>query len=199
MTDLITTIQKRRSQYAISGQSQVSNEKVAEVVTQVNREVPTAYNSQTNRVVLVFGQANEKVWQHIADVQRSVLGEEGWQMMGGIIEGAKNAQGTALFFADIEAVKNWIPATEERQEVFKQHNSANAQYATWLALTDLGLGATLQHFNIGHDQGHDKGIREILDLPDSYELVAQMPFGAIEEPAGEKEYIDSETLVQVYK
>ena len=61
----------------------------------------------------------------------------------------------------------------------------------------MDLEASLQHFNIGYEQGFDKAIREMFNLPASYELIAQMPFGSVEHPAGEKEHIDPTVQVQV--
>src|SRR5699024_945588 len=119
-----------------------------------------------------------------------------WDMMSGVMEGAKNGVGTVLFFEDLDAVAK-MPAQGERAVAYKENNSANNQYAIWLALTELGLGANLQHMNIGHEQGFDKSVIEMLDLPESYEMIAQMPFGSIEGTAGAKEYIEDNVRVQV--
>ena len=37
----------------------------------------------------------------------------------------------------------------------------------------------------------------MFNLPASYELIAQMPFGSVEQPAGEKENIDPTVQVQI--
>src|SRR5690606_6751428 len=121
-----------------------------------------------------------------------------WDMMSGIITGAKNGIGTVLFFEDKGAVEG-MPAQGVRQEAYKQNNNANAQYAVWLALAEMDLSASLQHFNVGYEQCFDKGTKEMFHLPESYEMLAQMPFGSVEQQAGEKEHIDTDVQVKVFE
>lgn len=195
MSTFAELLENRRSQYVIGANTDVTAEQVAEALKNVVPHVPTAFNSQSSRLVVASGENNAKLWDLIKDVQSKVLPEETFNYMAPIMDGARNAVGTVLFFEDRDAVENGIPANDERRYVYKNHASANAQFATWLTLTDLGLGATLQHFNIGYEQGFDRAIRELLDLPESWELVAEMPFGSIEAPAAEKEVITAEEQV----
>lgn len=51
------------------------------------------------------------------------------------------------------------------------------------ALSSKGIGASLQHYN----PLVDRVTTQTFDIPASWKLVAQMPFGDIEEQAGEKE------------
>lgn len=195
MSQLTELVKDRRTQYAIGNNTELTNEEIAERLTTVVKDVPSAFNSQTTRIAIVFGDQNVALWDHILDVQKDVLQGEMWDMMSGVMEGAKAGVGTVLFFEDLDAVEA-MPVNGTRGEAYKQNNNANAQYATWLALTEMGLGGSLQHFNVGYEQGFDKSIKELLDLPERWELQAQMPFGSIEGETGEKEYIaDSERVV----
>jgi len=58
------------------------------------------------------------------------------------------------------------------------------QYAIWVALREYGFGANLQHYNPLIDQE----VKENFNIPTSWNLIAQMPFGAIEEDAPVKQY-----------
>lgn len=197
MSPLSELVKNRRSQYAIGNNTDLTNEEIAERITQIVRDVPTASNSQTTRIAIVFGEENVKLWDHILDVQKDVMPEEMWGMMSGVMEGAKGGVGTIIFFEDLDAVEK-MPTSPARVEVYKQNNNANAQYATWLALTDLGLGGSLQHMNVGYEQGFDKSVKELLGLPERWEMQAQMPFGSIEGENEPKEYIaDSERVVVI--
>lgn len=196
MAEFKQLIKNRRSIYALGQNSDYSVEEIVATIRETQKDVPTAFNSQTSRLVVVTGEANTKFWNLILDVQKQVLDQATWDFMSPIMEGSKNAIGTVLFFEDRDAVAT-MPTQGQRTEAYKQNNSANAQFATWLALAEMNLGGSLQHFNVGYEQGFDKAIREMFNLPDSYELIAQMPFGSIEQEAGEKEYIDSEVQVQV--
>jgi predicted oxidoreductase (fatty acid repression mutant protein) len=49
------------------------------------------------------------------------------------------------------------------------------QIAIWAGLAEIGVGANLQHYN----PVIDDAVRELFDLPESWTLVGQMPFGGI--------------------
>lgn len=197
MSALTELVKNRRSQYAIGNDTDLTNEEIVERITKIVRDVPSASNSQTTRLAFVFGEENEKLWSHILDVQKDVMQGEMWDMMSGVMEGAKNGVGTIIFFEDLDAVEK-MPTSPSRTEVYKQNNNANVQYAVWLALTEMGLGGSLQHMNVGYEQGFDRSVKELLGLPERWEMQAQMPFGSIEGENGEKEYIaDSDRVVVV--
>lgn len=196
MSKFTELVKNRRTQYVIGKNTELSNEEITTYITNIVKDVPTAFNSQTTRVAIVFGEESVKLWDHILDVQKDVLQGEMWDMMSGVMEGAKNGIGTVLFFEDLEAVKA-MPVNGTRGEAYKQNNNANTQYATWLGLTQLGLGGSLQHFNVGYEQGFDKSVKELLGLPEHWELQAQMPFGSIEGVVAEKEYIADNDRVRV--
>ncbi|WP_298828949.1 nitroreductase family protein [uncultured Planococcus sp.] len=197
MSTFVELVEKRRSIYVLGTDSEYAQKEIETRIREVVKQVPTAFNSRTTRVVTLFDGANENFWNHIYDIQKEVLEGEMWDMMSGIITGAKNGIGTVLFFEDKDAVKE-MPAQGIREEAYKQNNNANAQYAIWLALTEMNLGASLQHFNVGYEQGFDKGTKEMFNLSESYEMLAQMPFGSVEQEAGEKEHIDTEVQVKVF-
>lgn len=196
MSKFTELVKNRRTQYVIGKNTELSNEEITTYITNIVKDVPTAFNSQTTRVAIVFGEESVKLWDHILDVQKDVLQGEMWDMMSGVMEGAKNGIGTVLFFEDLEAVKA-MPVNGTRGEAYKQNNNANTQYATWLGLTQLGLGGSLQHFNVGYEQGFDKSVKKLLGLPEHWELQAQMPFGSIEGEVAEKEYIADNDRVRV--
>lgn len=197
MSTFVELVEKRRSIYALGTDSKYSKKEITDRIREVVKQVPSAFNSQTTRVVVLFDEANTKFWNHIYDVQKDVLKGEIWDMMSGIMTGAKDGIGTVLFFEDMDAVKE-MPAQGVREEAYKQNNNANAQYAVWLALAEMDLGASLQHFNVGYEQGFDKVTKEMFNLPESYEMLAQMPFGSVEQQAGEKEHIDVDVQVKVF-
>ena len=138
MSTFVDLVEKRRSIYALGTDSQYSKKEISDRIREVVKQVPSAFNSQTTRVVVLFDEANTKFWDHIYDVQKDVLEGEIWDMMSGIMTGAKNGIGTVLFFEDKDAVKE-MPAQGIREEAYKQNNNANAQYGVWLALSRNGL------------------------------------------------------------
>lgn len=196
MSEFKDVVKRRRSIYALGQNTDYSIEEITGTIRRAQQHVPSAFNSQTSRLVVITGEANNKFWDLIYDVQKDVLDQATWDFMSPIMTGAKEGIGTVLFFEDRDAVSQ-MPTQGQRTEAYKQNNSANSQYAIWLALSYMNLGGSLQHFNVGYEQGFDKAVRELFDLPESYELIAQMPFGSVEQEAGEKEHIDTEVQVQV--
>ena len=196
MTQFTDLAKQRRTAYAIGKNTELSNKEIADRIREVAQQIPTAFNSQTTRLVVVFGEDNVKLWDHVLDVQKDVMEGDMWEMMSGVMQGAKAGVGTVLFFEDHNTIESTL-GKNERADVYKQHHNANAQYGIWLALTELGLGGSLQHMNIGFEQGFDKSVKEMFGLPASYEMIAQMPFGSIEAEPNPKDHIDSNEQVRV--
>lgn len=198
MSEFKDLIKKRRSVYEVGKDTDLSPEEIHEYIQEVVKEVPTAFNSQSTRVVIVTGAANEAVWDEIHRAQKEALDKDMYDFMAPRFENSKKALGTVLFFEDQEEVQK-MPTNEVRANLYKEQNSAFAQYAVWLALTDLDLYATLQHFNIGYKENYDKSIREMLNLPDSFELNAEMPFGSKASEANKKAYMDVDEQTRLIK
>ena len=53
--DFLSAIKKRRSIYAISKESPISDERILEIVEETVTHVPSSFNSQSTRVVVLFG------------------------------------------------------------------------------------------------------------------------------------------------
>lgn len=69
-----------------------------------------------------------------------------------------------------------------------------AQQAVWEALAVQGLGASLQHYN----PLIDEAIAKAFDIPETWQLRAEMPFGSVEAPAGEKDVLPAEKRFKVF-
>lgn len=189
MSNLLNLLGERHSEYVLGTNVNQSPAEITELVQNVLQSVPSAMNSQTSRAVVFTGDSHARLWEILETTQKEVLGDM-FANYQGIFQGAKTGFGTIVFFEDHDAIKAGIPANEERQNLYKEQHAAIAEYATWLALREIDLGASLQHFNIGYKEGFDKSIREEFNLPESWEMNAQMPFGSIEHPADKKEKIN---------
>ncbi|MBQ6131916.1 MAG: nitroreductase family protein, partial [Selenomonadaceae bacterium] len=92
------------------------------------------------------------------------------------------AYGTILFFESsnmIKAMQDQFPTYKDNFPGWAMQANGMLQFAIWTALEDLGLGVNIQHYN----PLIDEDIRKIFDLPDSWDLVAQMVFGEkLEDP-----------------
>jgi len=102
----LSLIQNRRSYYALSKDiSAVGTEKVQSVVTAALQHVPSAFNSQSNRVVVLFGAEHDKLWDFTAETLKAIVPAEGWAATEGKLNGFKAGAGTVLFFEDQTVVE----------------------------------------------------------------------------------------------
>lgn len=85
----------------------------------------------------------------------------------------------------VKALQEQFALYADNFPVWSEHSSAIAQFAVWTALSEQNIGASLQHYN----PIVDAEITEIFDIPANWKLRAQLVFGSIEAPAGEKTFM----------
>ena len=106
-------------------------------------------------------------------------------------------KGTVLFYEDQDVIKGLqeqFAAYADNFPVWSEHSSAIAQFAVWTALSEQGVGASLQHYN----PIVDAETAETFAVPASWKLRAQLVFGSIEAPAGEKTFMDDEVRFKTF-
>ncbi|WP_244363689.1 nitroreductase family protein [Pseudoalteromonas sp. K222D] len=198
LKDLQQLAQKRRSIYALSDQLLVSNEEVVKLVEHAVLHTPSAFNSQSARIVVLFGDEHHKLWDITEEALRVIVGDdEKFQGTKNKIAGFRAGAGTVLFFEDKGVVRNMqeaAPLYADKFPVWAQQSSAMHQYAIWTALASLDIGANLQHYNPVIDQK----VADEWNIAADWELNAQMVFGAIDQPAGDKEFKPVEERMKVF-
>jgi predicted oxidoreductase (fatty acid repression mutant protein) len=201
MSDL-NTLQKlagkRRSIYALSNQLPVSNDKIVKLVEHAILHTPSSFNSQSTRVVVLFGEEHQKLWNITEETLRKIVGdEENFKSTKEKIAGFKAGAGTVMFFEDQSVVKSMqenAPLYADKFPIWANQTSAMHQYVIWTALASIDVGANLQHYNPVID---DK-IAEAWNIDKDWALNAQMVFGAIEQPAGDKTFKPVEERMKVF-
>ena len=199
MSNTFYDLQKqRRSIYSIGKNVNVSSEKLQELIKKTIAEAPSAFNSQSSRAVILFGDAHEQVWNITLETLRKIVPAEAFAATEGKINGAfKAGFGTVLFFEDqsvVEGLQKQFPLYADNFPVWSEHSTGIAQYATWLALAEVGIGATLQHYN----PIIDAEVAQTWGIPSTWKLRAQMPFGSIEAEAGPKDYMNEDDRFKVF-
>ena len=192
-------IKNRRSIYALGDEKIVSEEKIKEIVTDALLHTPSPFNSQSTRVVLLFNEEHRKFWQITLDELKKKVSPEQFEQTTNKINGSFAAgYGTVLFYEEKTIVDNLcsaFPSYAERFPHWSQHTNAMHQFVIWTALEAEGLGASLQHYN----PLIDEEVRKHWNLPESWQLIAQMPFGKVLAPAGEKEFGKIEDRLKIFK
>lgn len=192
------TLLNRRSIYAIGKESPISDEKIQEIVEFAINHTPTAFNSQTGRVVLLLGAEHEALWDLTEAELRKVSSQADFTSTEQKMAAFKNGYGTVLFFEDndvVEGLQEKFPGYADKFPDYALQSSGILQYIIWTAFAKEGLGATVQHYS----PVIDKPVQEKWDIPGNWQLVAQMPFGNVLKDAGEKEFASMDDRLKVFK
>ena len=190
--------EKRRSIYALNNQLPVSNDDVVKLVEHALLHTPSAFNSQSTRIVVLFGDEHQKLWQITEDTLRGIVGdEEKFKPTKEKMDGFKAGAGTIMFFEDHSVVRDMqaaAPLYADKFPIWADQTNAMHQYIIWTALASIDVGANLQHYN----PIIDKKVAEEWNIDEHWELNAQMVFGAIEQPAGDKAFKPVEDRMKVF-
>ena len=188
----------RRSYYNIGSDSPVQDEEIVRIIHEAVKHVPSAYNSQSTRIVLLLGEEHKKLWEIVKKVLKMMLTEEVFAKTEMKINTSfASGHGTVLYFEDVSVVDKFMEAYPLYSSNFKtwsQHTSAMHQFTIWTMLEDLGFGASLQHYN----PLIDEEVKRTWHLPREWNLIAQMPFGMPLSAPGEKKMKPLAERVKVF-
>ena len=190
--------EKRRSIYALGQEKVLTEDEVISLVQNMVKQCPTAFNSQSGRVVVLFGEQNQRLWNMVKDCLREKVPAEAFAKTEEKINSFAAGFATVLYFIDDEVTKDLqkkYPLYAENFPIWAEQANGMLQYMVWMALAEQNVGASLQHYN----PLIDEKLREIWNLPKSWRLRAQMPMGSIETAAGEKTYLSLEKRVLIFK
>ena len=198
LKDLQQLAEKRRSIYALSDQLPVSNDEVVKVVEHAILHTPSSFNSQSTRVVVLFGDEHRKLWDMTEETSRVIVGdEEAFKSTKDKIAGFRAGAGTVLFFEDqavVRGMQEAAPLYAENFPIWSTQTNAMHQYVIWTALASIDVGANLQHYNPVIDQK----VASTWNVDADWELKAQLVFGKIEQPAGDKEFKPLDERMKVF-
>lgn len=198
LQDLQQLAENRRSVYALNGELPVSKDEIVKMVEHAILHTPSAFNSQSTRIVVLFDQDHNKLWDITEETLRDIVNDdEQFAPTKQKIGGFRAAAGTVLFFEDQRVVRNLqeaAPLYADKFPIWAEHTSAMHQYVLWTGLASANVGANLQHYN----PVIDNKVSETWGIDDHWDLIAQMVFGGIEQPAGDKEFQPVEDRMKVF-
>ena len=181
-------IKQRRTIYAVGKNVALTPEQIESVIKEAVNHSPSAFNSQTSRIVTLFGESHLQFWNVVRETLRKIVPDAAFEGTNAKINSFAAGYGTVLFYEDQDVVKSLqeqFALYADNFPVLSEHSSAIAQFAVWTALSEQNIGASLQHYN----PIVDAEIAEIFDIPANWKLRAQLVFGSIEAPAGEKTFM----------
>lgn len=189
----------RRTVYALDDNVTVSDEKITEIVEKALSLAPSAFNSQTSRAVVLFGEQHKKLWNIVLETLREVTGGgEGFADTEAKIGGFAAGHATVLFFEEqntIKGLQEQFPSYAENFPLWSLQASGMAQLAVWAGLAEAGLGANLQHYN----PLIDEKVAAEWNIPANWKLWAQMVVGNKVAEPGDKETMPTSERVLIKK
>ncbi|MDO5651909.1 MAG: nitroreductase family protein [Moraxella sp.] len=194
---LQTAAETRRSIYALNKNLPISTDEVKQIIEHAVKHTPSSFNSQSTRVIALFGAEHDKLWDLTTEALRAIVPAENFAPTEQKLAMFKAGAGTVMFFEDkrpIEALQANFPAYADNFPIWAEHTNAMHQYAIWTALAAAGVGANLQHYN----PVIDDAVAKTWHVPSEWKLRAQMVFGGIAAPAGDKEFAPLDERLQFF-
>lgn len=189
-------VKNRRSLYDITAESPLDDTQLQTLLETALLYVPSAFNCQATRAVLLLGARHKKLWEIVLDTLREIVPPARFAATEEKITGFAAGYGTILFFDEMSTIQQLqkdYASYATQFPVWAHQGQGMAQFTVWTALESEGLGASLQHYNPLIDEAAAKEF----GLPASWRLAAQMPFGRPTAPAGEKDFLPIEERVRV--
>lgn len=189
----------RRSHYGISKDKVATDDKIVEIIEYAVKHTPSAFNSQTARVILLLNEHHAKLWSITKEALRKIVPKDKFSKTEEKINTFEAGYGTILFYEDHNIVKEMqkkFPTYKDNFPIWSQESSGMHQFNIWTSLKLEGYGASLQHYN----ELIEADVKKEWNIPDGWVMRAQMPFGKPVSPLpGEKEFKPLKDRVKVYK
>lgn len=184
---LQTVAQNRRSVYALNKNLPISKDDINQIVEHALLHTPSSFNSQSTRLVVLHGEAHEQLWEITKAELAKIVPAENFAPTEAKLNMFKAGAGTVLFFEDqavIKGLQEQFASYADNFPIWADHANAMVQYAIWTTLASENVGANLQHYN----PIIDAEIAKTWGISSDWKLRAQLVFGGIEAPAGEKSF-----------
>lgn len=169
-------LKNRRSQYDLSNEVNKSKEEVERILTACMTYTPSAFHSQSARVVLLLGKEHLMLWNIVETTLRSIVPVDKFEPTKQKIDSFAKAYGTILYYEDmsvVETLQKEYPLYADNFPIWSLQSAGMLQFSIWTALSQEGLGANLQHYN----PLIDEEVRQTFSIPEDWNLMAEMPFG----------------------
>jgi len=198
MTYFQKLTEKRRSIYNLGTTTQISEPELNTLFKSCLYNVPSAFNSQSSRLVVLYGESYHSFWQMVLNTLQKIVPEEKFNTTKERIKSFTTGIGTLLFFEDMNTITQLqrnMPAYADNFPIWAEHGNAMLQYMIWVALAEQNIGASLQHYN----PLIDEAVRDLFHIPPAWKLIAQMPFGTIQQPAKDKTHLPLDERIKILR
>ncbi len=198
LKNFYTAVKERRSFYGLSNESSIPDNRIEEIIKESVKYSPSAFNSQSARVVLLLGKNHHQLWEITKEILKKIVPADKFRITEEKLNSFQAGYGTILFFEDNDVIKHLqtnYSAYKDNFPVWSQQSNGMLQYIVWTALESEGLGVSLQHYNpLINDE-----VAKNWNIPGNWSLIAQMPFGKPTAIPDEKTIQPIEERIKIFK
>jgi predicted oxidoreductase (fatty acid repression mutant protein) len=194
----LDALKRRRTQYALGRDLPLSHEAVTALIQESIKHSPSSFNSQSSRAVVLFDAHSQRLWDIAKDILRKIVPADAFAKTEQKLDSFAAGAGTVLFFEDQDVVRGMqekFPLYAENFPIWSEQAGGMAQLAVWSTLANAGIGASLQHYN----PLIDEAVAKEWNIPASWKLRAQMPFGSNQGSFSEKTFMDDAQRFRVHR
>ena len=95
--NVLEAIKERRTYYQLNKEAPISDSKIKELTEQALLHVPSSFNSQSSRLVLLLKDEHDKFWDIVRDALKAIVPEDKWESTANRIGGFRAGYGTVSF------------------------------------------------------------------------------------------------------
>ncbi len=197
-SNFLRAVANRRTMYSISNVSTISDENIKEILEAAIKNAPSAFNSQSSRVVLLKDAEHRAMWDMVLEAIKAHVPADAFEKSKEKVDNCfACGYGTIMFFEDQDTVADLqekFPSYAPQFAQWSEHHSGILQFIVWTALEEAGMGASLQHYA----PLIEEKVKARWNLPKNWKLIAQMPFGRPTALPGEKEFMPLEKRLSIF-
>jgi predicted oxidoreductase (fatty acid repression mutant protein) len=93
-TNFLEAIHYRRSIYQLTKKSPIEDSKIEEIARKIIKDVPSSFNSQSARIVILLKDDHDKFWDIVRDILKVMVPEDAWSNTEKRISGFRAGYGT---------------------------------------------------------------------------------------------------------
>ncbi|KAL4978688.1 Nitroreductase [Aspergillus desertorum] len=200
---MVELAKARRTIYQLGNNSPVPDSGIEKLVHAAILNIPSAFNTQSTRLLVLLHREHERLWDVVIDVFQNLvktgaMPREVWEKQTlSKLQGFQAGVGTVLFYEDPAHIKPFpekFTLYKDQFQTWAEHSNAMHQYFLWAGLESVGFGANLQHFNLPIDGP----VAKQWDIPSEWRLIAQLVFGSPKGNPGQKGQKPVEDRVKMY-
>lgn len=190
---------KRRSIYNLGNKIPITDTQLENIIKDALNYVPSAFNSQSSRIVLLLNDFHIKFWDNLVlNTLKGIVSPKNFEKTKNKITSFSKGYGTLLYFEDLNIINDLteqFPEYADNFLIWANQTSGMLQYLIWTLLAEKNIGASLQHYN----PIIDDIVKNEFNIDINWKLIAQMPFGNILKQADTKTLLNSDKKLKIFK